>query len=112
MLAYGNPHSLLNRSPSLSLTWRRLSAAGFRYRATWTIADPKSTFSSILSVDEKEVDQDRNLRTSRVLSGNEANKCRFLMLLSQAPYSRIFPVPIFVPARTIIAACEMFGHTE
>ncbi|KAF3001607.1 hypothetical protein E8E14_006218 [Neopestalotiopsis sp. 37M] len=86
--------------------------AGFGFQVVFKSTNPRSTFSAVLRVEEKEVGPDGKLKTSRILNGDETNHGNFWIMPSVAPDLGIFPVPCFVPARTMIAQCTPYSIEE
>lgn len=86
--------------------------AGLGILVSFTYMNPKSNFSGILRAEEKEMGQDSSLRTLRVLNGDETNHGTILILASQNPDVGIVPIPVFAPARTMIAECMPYSLEE
>ncbi|KAH7000452.1 glycoside hydrolase superfamily [Ilyonectria destructans] len=87
-------------------------AAGFGFQVVFTSTDPKSTFTGILRTEEKEVDTNGALHTVRLLNGDETNQGRVLILPSKCPDLGNFPVPVMIPARTMIAECLPYSLAQ
>ncbi|KAL3490039.1 glycoside hydrolase superfamily [Aspergillus germanicus] len=72
------------------------------------------TFTGILEALEKEVDEDNDgeLRTLRVLNGDETRGGEFLIMPNEEPDYGGFPIAVTIPARTCIAEVEAYTISE
>ncbi|KAL2793362.1 glycoside hydrolase superfamily [Aspergillus keveii] len=72
------------------------------------------TFTGILQALEKEVDEDndRELRTLRVLNGDETRSGESLIMPNEEPDYGGFPIAVTIPARTCIAEVEAYTISE
>ncbi|KAM5342223.1 hypothetical protein ACJ41O_015254 [Fusarium nematophilum] len=75
-------------------------------RVTFKSLDPKSIFSGILAVEEKDVDENGGLFTIRTLNGDETNHHRVVAMPSEDPDYGGFPIPALVPAKTMIVSAR------
>ncbi|KAI9731692.1 MAG: hypothetical protein M1834_004481 [Cirrosporium novae-zelandiae] len=87
---------------------------GWGFQAIFQSLKPKSTFTGILSFEEKEVvnKETGELRTLRVLNGDETRSGKFLMMPNEKPDYGGFPICVTIPARTMIAECEIYSLEE
>jgi beta-galactosidase GanA len=75
------------------------------------------TFTGILQALEKEVDEgdegnDGELRTLRMLNGDETRSGEFLIMPNEEPDYGGFPIAVTIPARTCIAEVEAYTISE
>lgn len=73
-----------------------------------------STFTGILKVEEKAVDDEETgrLRTVRLLNGDETRSGSFAMMPNEDPDYGGFPISVTVPARTMIAEVTFYSITD
>ncbi|KAF5240611.1 hypothetical protein FANTH_9499 [Fusarium anthophilum] len=85
---------------------------GFHVRAKSLLQS--STFTGILKVEEKAVDDEATgrLRTVRILNGDETRSGSFAMMPNEEPDYGGFPISVTVPARTMIAEVEFYTISE
>ncbi|KAL4786290.1 glycoside hydrolase superfamily [Aspergillus varians] len=85
---------------------------GFQIRAK--SLSPTSAFTGILTFEEKLVsDKEKGeLRTLRVLNGDETRSGIYAMMPSEDPDYGGFPICITIPARTMIAEVEFYSLDE
>lgn len=72
----------------------------------------EATFTGILRAEEKEVTQDGEMRTLRVLNGDETRSGEFLIMPNDNPDYGGFPIAVTIPARTCIAEVEAYWVAE
>ncbi|KAL4884927.1 glycoside hydrolase superfamily [Aspergillus karnatakaensis] len=71
------------------------------------------TFTGIFDAREKEVDeQSGELRTLRILNGDETRSGEFLIMPNDDPDYGGFPIAVTIPARTCIAEVEAYTISE
>ncbi|CZR64991.1 probable beta-galactosidase [Phialocephala subalpina] len=86
---------------------------GWGFQAEFKNTSPKSTFTGILNFTEKVVDKDTGkLITGKKLNGDETRSGRFLMMPNEDPDYGGFPICVTIPARTMIAECEVYSLEE
>ncbi|KAL4874084.1 hypothetical protein BDV12DRAFT_158992 [Aspergillus spectabilis] len=85
---------------------------GFQVRAKST--SPTSAFTGILKFEENLVsDKEKGeLRTLRVLNGDETRRGIYAMMPNEEPDYGGFPICITIPARTMIAEVEFYSLDE
>ncbi|KAM0228790.1 hypothetical protein ACHAP5_011843 [Fusarium lateritium] len=73
-----------------------------------------ATFTGILKVEEKAVDDEETgrLRTVRILNGDETRSGSFAMMPNEDPDYGGFPISVTVPARTMIAEVTFYSIFE
>ena len=86
---------------------------GWGFQATFESVSPKSTFTGILSFTEKMVDSETGkLVTLRKLNGDETRSGKFCIMPNEEPDYGGFPICVTIPARTMIAECEVYSLEE
>lgn len=86
---------------------------GWGFQAEFKSTSPKSTFTGILSFTEKMVDKETGkLLTGKKLNGDETRSGKYLMMPNEAPDYGGFPICVTIPARTMIAECEVYSLEE
>jgi hypothetical protein len=85
---------------------------GSGFQATFKSSNPKSTFTGILYSEEKEVDQEGNLQTARVMNGDETRSGEFFIMPNEEPDYGSFPIAVTIPSRTMIAECTAYSIEE
>lgn len=86
---------------------------GWGFQATFKSLSPKSTFTGILSFNEKQVDRvTGKLVTLRKLNGDETRGGKFCIMPSEDPDYGDFPICVTIPARTMIADVEVYSLEE
>ncbi|KAF8858332.1 glycoside hydrolase [Acephala macrosclerotiorum] len=86
---------------------------GWGFQAEFKSTSPKSTFTGILNFTEKVVDKDTGkLITGKKLNGDETRSGKFLMMPNEDPDYGGFPICVTIPARTMIAECEVYSLEE
>lgn len=85
---------------------------GFQVSAKAVAED--STFTGILTFEEKAVDGEETgrLRTVRVLNGDETRSGEFAMMPNEDPDYGGFPISVTVPARTMIAEVTFYSISD
>lgn len=89
----------------------RFLLIGWGFRVTWTSTSPKAHFTGILRFDEREVVDvaTGELRTLRMLNGDETRGGRFTNMPIEDPDYGNFPISVTIPARTGIAEVEVYA---
>lgn len=72
----------------------------------------EATFTGILRAEEKEVDEQGQLKTLKVLNGDETRSGEFLIMPNDDPDYGGFPIAVTIPARTCIAEVEAYWVAE
>lgn len=72
----------------------------------------EATFTGILRAEEKEVDEQGQLRTLRILNGDETRSGEFVIMPNDDPDYGGFPIAVTIPARTCIAEVEAYWVAE
>ncbi|KAI9167825.1 glycoside hydrolase [Paramyrothecium foliicola] len=72
----------------------------------------EATFAGILHAEEKEVDDQGNLTTLRIINGDETRHGEFLIMPNDDPDYGGFPIAVTIPARTCIAEVEAYWVAE
>jgi hypothetical protein len=86
---------------------------GWGFQAEFKALSPKSKFTGILSFTEKIVDKETGtLRTARKLNGDETRSGKFCMMPNEDPDYGGFPISVTIPARTMVAECEIYSLEE
>ena len=86
---------------------------GWGFQATFKSTSPKSTFTGILSFREKVVDKGTGeFVTGRKLNGDETRSGKFCIMPNEDPDYGGFPICVTIPARTMIAECEVYSLEE
>jgi hypothetical protein len=85
---------------------------GFQVRAR--SLSPTSSFTGFLRFEEKIVANQKTgeLRTLRVLNGDETRSGIFAMMPNEEPDYGGFPICVTIPARTMIAELEVYSVEE
>jgi hypothetical protein len=84
---------------------------GWGFQATFQSCSPRSIFTGILRMEEKEV-VDGKLQTLRRLNGDETRSGKSCVMPNEAPDYGSFPVAITIPARTGISEVEVYSLLE
>ncbi|KAH7398111.1 putative glycosyl hydrolases family 35 [Cadophora sp. MPI-SDFR-AT-0126] len=84
---------------------------GKGFKVEWKSHSPALPYTEILRFEEKMViDTDtQELRTERILNGDESNSGRWANMPNDEPDHGTCPVPVIIPARTAIAQVEVFS---
>ncbi|PVH88085.1 glycoside hydrolase family 35 protein [Cadophora sp. DSE1049] len=83
---------------------------GWGFQAEFKSLSPKSTFTGILNFTEKSVDSETGkLVTERKLNGDETRSGKFCLMPNENPDYGGFPISVTIPARTMIAECEVYS---
>jgi beta-galactosidase GanA len=91
----------------------RFLVVGRGFQVRFRGLDENVTFTGILETREKEVDSETGeLRTLRVLNGDETRSGEFLIMPNEDPDYGGFPIAVTVPARTYIAEVEAYTICE
>ncbi|KAI9737343.1 MAG: hypothetical protein M1834_009497 [Cirrosporium novae-zelandiae] len=86
---------------------------GWGFQALFKSVSSKSTFTGILRFVEKEVvGENGELKTLRVLNGDETRSGIFAMMPNEEPDYGGFPICVTIPAKTMIAECEVYSLEE
>ena len=86
---------------------------GWGFQATFKSVSPKSTFTGILNFTEKMVDKETGkLTRGRRLNGDETRSGKFCIMPNEDPDYGGFPICVTIPARTMIAECEVYSLEE
>lgn len=87
---------------------------GWGFQAVFKSVDPKSAFTGILSMREKEVVDVKTgqMRTLRTLNGDETRSGKFCIMPNEEPDYGGFPICVTIPARTMIAEVEVYSLQE
>ncbi|MCJ1256315.1 hypothetical protein MMC24_004136 [Lignoscripta atroalba] len=97
----------------IHLSGARFLLFGWGFSATFESTNSKSTFTGILSFEEKEVDRDSGmLKTLRMLNGDETRSGACCVMPNEEPDYGGFPIAITIPARTAIAEVEIYTLEE
>lgn len=89
-----------------------LVGLGFQVRAQ--ALSPTASFTGFLRFEEKVVTDKTTgeMRTLRVLNGDETRSGKMAIMPSQNPDYGGFPICVTVPARTMIAELELYSLDE
>lgn len=88
----------------------RFLLVGEGFQVRFSSADERSSFTGILSFNEKISDLDtKELKDGRVLNGDESRSGEVAIMPSENPDYGGFPISITIPARTRIAECEVYA---
>ncbi|KAL6237949.1 hypothetical protein BDW75DRAFT_248151 [Aspergillus navahoensis] len=91
----------------------RFLVVGRGFQVRFRGLDENVTFTGILDAREKEVDSETGqLRTLRVLNGDETRSGEFLIMPNDEPDYGKFPIAVTIPARTCIAEVEAYTLCE
>ncbi|RKK20269.1 hypothetical protein BFJ65_g6967 [Fusarium oxysporum f. sp. cepae] len=85
---------------------------GRGFHARFKAARKDATFGGILWGEEKEVDENGNLQTLRILNGDETRHGEFMMMPNDDPDYGGFPIAVTPGARTCIAEVEAYWIAE
>ncbi|RFN47663.1 hypothetical protein FIE12Z_8120 [Fusarium flagelliforme] len=85
---------------------------GRGFHARFKAAGKNATFGGILRGEEKEVDENGELKTLRILNGDETRHGEFMMMPNDDPDYGGFPIAVTPGARTCIAEVEAYCITE
>ncbi|KUJ16313.1 glycoside hydrolase [Mollisia scopiformis] len=86
---------------------------GWGFQAEFKSKSPKSTFTGILNFTEKMMDKETGkLITGKKLNGDETRSGKYLMMPNEDPDYGGFPICVTIPARTMIAECEVYSLEE
>jgi len=86
---------------------------GWGFQAVFKSTSPKSTFTGILSFEEKVVDPETGeLSKGRSLNGDETRSGKFCIMPNEEPDYGGFPICVTVPARTMVAEVEVYSLEE
>ncbi|KAI7283634.1 hypothetical protein KC345_g2858 [Hortaea werneckii] len=86
----------------------RFLLIGKGYQVSFQSRDERAHFSGILRFEEKDVDGDE-LRTGRLLNGDETRSGKSAVMPADDPDYGGFPISITIPARTGIAVCQPYS---
>lgn len=87
-----------------------LIGAGFQ--TTFRSTKATSTFTGILTAEEKMVDAEGNLTTLRIMNGDETRSGAFMIMPTEEPDYGGFPIRVTIPARTYIAQVTAYSIEE
>ena len=83
---------------------------GWGFQVSYKHKSPDAHFSGILKFEEMDVDGgSRELRTVRLLNGDETRSGLFAIMPSEDPDYGGFPISVTIPARTGIAICQPYA---
>ncbi|THV83225.1 beta-galactosidase [Aureobasidium pullulans] len=83
---------------------------GWGFQVSIKHKSPDAHFSGILKFEEMDVDGgSRELRTVRLLNGDETRSGLFAIMPSEDPDYGGFPISVTIPARTGIAVCQPYA---
>ncbi|KLP06742.1 related to beta-galactosidase [Fusarium fujikuroi] len=85
---------------------------GRGFHARFKAAREDATFGGIIWGEEKEVDENGNLQTLRILNGDETRHGEFMMMPNDDPDYGGFPIAVTPGARTCIAEVEAYWIAE
>lgn len=85
---------------------------GWGFQVVFKSTNPKSTFTGILYSEEKIVDEDGNMRTSRIMNGDETRSGAFYIMPNEEPDYGGFPIAVTIPSRTMVAECTAYSIEE
>lgn len=87
---------------------------GWGFQVTFNSTNPKACFDGLLRFEEKEVVDAHTgqMRTLRLLNGDETRSGQFAIMPSESPDNGGFPIPITIPANTGIAVVEPYALLE
>jgi Domain of unknown function (DUF5597) len=87
---------------------------GWGFQAIFRSLSPKSAFTGILSMKEKEVVDvaTGEMRSLRSLNGDETRSGKFCIMPNKEPDYGGFPICVTIPARTMIAEVEVYSLEE
>jgi hypothetical protein len=85
---------------------------GSGFQATFRSTRPESTFTGILSAEEKMVAEDGSLSTLRVMNGDETRSGAFMIMPTENPDYGGFPIRVTIPARTYVASVTAYSLQE
>ena len=86
---------------------------GWGFQATFKSVSPTSTFTGILNFTEKRVVKETGkLVAGRKLNGDETRSGKFCNMPNEDPDYGGFPICVTIPARTMIAECELYSLEE
>ncbi|POS73062.1 hypothetical protein DHEL01_v208541 [Diaporthe helianthi] len=87
---------------------------GWGFQVSAKAVSQDSSFTGILTFEEKAVDDEETgrLRTVRVLNGDETRSGEFAMMPNDDPDYGGFPISVTVPARTMIAEVTFYSISD
>jgi hypothetical protein len=85
---------------------------GWGFQVTFKSTNPKSTFTGILYSEEKEIGEDGQLKTLRVMNGDETRSGSFYIMPNEDPDYGGFPIAVTIPSRTMLAECTAYSIEE
>ncbi|KAH8652646.1 glycoside hydrolase superfamily [Tricladium varicosporioides] len=86
---------------------------GWGFQVTFKSTDPKATFTGILYSEEKSIDKNTGeLKTERVMNGDETRSGSFYIMPNEDPDYGGFPIAVTIPCRTMIAECTAYSVVE
>lgn len=90
----------------------RFLVVGRGFHVRFRSVNKDATFTGILWAEEKEVNENGELQTLRVLNGDETRSGEFLIMPNDDPDYGGFPIAVTIPARTCIAEVEAYWVKE
>lgn len=98
----------------IQLEAERFLLVGWGFKVEFQSLSPKSTFTGILRFDEKSVvDKEKGtLQLGRRLNGDETRSGAWANMPNEKPDPGEVPIPITIPARTMIAEVTVFSLEE
>jgi hypothetical protein len=82
---------------------------GWGFQVSFRPTDSAACFSGLLRFEEKEVTGKGELRTLRLLNGDETRSGKSALMPCEDPDYGGFPIAITIPAKTGIALCEPYA---
>ena len=100
--------------PPKDVTGSRFLLIGRGFQVSFTSRRPRARFTGILSFEEKEVVNPKTgeLRTRRLLNGDETRGGKHAVMPSENPDYGGYPISITIPAGTAIAEVEVYVLEE
>jgi hypothetical protein len=98
----------------IHLSGSKFLLIGWGFQAIIRSLSPRSMFTGILSMKEKEVVDPATgeMRSLRSLNGDEMRSWKFCIMPNKEPDYGGFPICVTIPARTMIAEVEVYSLEE
>lgn len=94
----------------IRLAEARFLLVGFGFQCKWRNTSPSSVFTGLLSYTEQIGDaKSGKLRRGRKLNGDESESGKLCIMPNEKPDNGDFPIPMCMPAGTMIAECEVYS---
>ena len=90
----------------------RFLLVGRGFNASFRSTRDEATFTGILWAQEKEVNENGDLETLRILNGDETRSGEFVIMPNDDPDYGGFPIAVTIPARTCIAEVKAYWVKE